>query len=51
MAKADEYRQRAAECMTLAQKTKDPADKAKLIEMAESWRRLAVQADEHDKPR
>lgn len=51
MSKADEYRERAAECMALAYKTKDPADKAKLIEMAESWRRLAEQVEAQDKPR
>jgi hypothetical protein len=41
MSRADEYRDYAARCVRLAQKTENPADKAMLLQMAETWRRLA----------
>jgi len=41
MTSADEYRAFAQHCFALAQKTSDPNDRARLIQMAESWRELA----------
>jgi hypothetical protein len=45
MALAENYRRRAAECLALAQRISDPNDKAKMLEIAEAWRRLAEWAD------
>jgi hypothetical protein len=45
MASADEYRRHASVCVALAQKTQNPGDKALLLRMAESWLRLAEQAE------
>jgi len=45
MASADEYRRHASECVRLAQKTQSPGEKALLLRMAESWLRLAEQAE------
>jgi hypothetical protein len=41
MARADEYRRHAAECLRVAQRVSDPNDKALLIQMAQRWRELA----------
>ena len=41
MARADEYRRHAAECLRVAQRVTNPNDKALLIQMAENWRELA----------
>ena len=51
MARADEYRDYAARCIRLAQGTDNPADKAMLLQMAETWRRLAhkIEQDSPDK--
>jgi hypothetical protein len=35
------YRHYAAECVRVAQQTNNPADKALLLQMAETWLRLA----------
>jgi hypothetical protein len=45
MASADEYRRHAGECVRLAQASKNPGDKALLLRMAESWLRLAEEAE------
>jgi hypothetical protein len=45
MASADEYRRHASECVRLAQETQSPTDKALLLRMAETWLRLAQQAE------
>ena len=37
----DRYKQYAAECLRIAQQTSDAAQKARLLEMAEAWQRLA----------
>lgn len=42
----ERYKQYAAECLRLAQQTADGAQKARLIEMAEAWQRLAQSAGE-----
>ena len=38
---ADEYRRYAAECMALAERVTDPADKARLVQMAQAFLDLA----------
>jgi hypothetical protein len=35
------YSDYAAECLRLAQETNDPGHKARLLEMADAWRRLS----------
>ena len=41
---AERYKQYASECLRIAQQTADEAQKARLLEMAEAWRRLAEAA-------
>ena len=36
-----DYRRYAAECVRLAQRVDDPADKARMLDMAETFRELA----------
>jgi len=43
--KADEYRRSAADCLRMAERTADLAARATLLDMAQSWRVLAEQAD------
>jgi hypothetical protein len=43
--KADEYRRNAVNCLRVAERTADPAARATLLDMAQSWRVLAEQAD------
>ena len=45
MSSAERYRGYAAECVRLAQQAVNPADKALLLQMAESWVRRARQAE------
>jgi hypothetical protein len=40
----DRYEQYASECLRIAQQTDDAAQKARLLEMAAAWRRLAEAA-------
>jgi len=44
MSSADRYREFAAECLRVAQRSSNPDDKALLLEMAEVWRRMAERA-------
>jgi hypothetical protein len=48
MASADEYRRHARACVRLAQDAQSPSDKALLLRMAESWLRLAEQAEKRE---
>ena len=41
MASAEVYRRYAAECVALAQRLRDPNDKARLLEMAQAFLDLA----------
>ena len=41
----DQYRQHADECVRVAQMITDPVDKALLLQMAQTWRRLAERAE------
>ena len=43
----ERYKQYASECLRIAQQTTDEAQKARLIEMADAWRRLAEAAAKH----
>jgi hypothetical protein len=45
MAKAEEYRRYAAECLRLAQEFRGQSEAALLLEMAERWRGMAVEAE------
>lgn len=47
-ARAEQYRRYAAECVRVAQETTNAADKAMLLQMAETWRRLADRAEVKD---
>ena len=43
---AVDYRRYATECVRLAQRVDDPLDKARLLDMAETFRELAEKTDE-----
>jgi hypothetical protein len=47
-ARAEQYRRYAADCVRVAQETTNPADKAMLLQMAETWRRMADKAEKAD---
>jgi hypothetical protein len=44
MRKSEEHQERAAQCLRLAQSMSDPTNKALLLEMAQTWVKLAEQA-------
>jgi hypothetical protein len=48
MARVDDYRRYAAECIRVAQQTENQRDKLVLLQMAETWRRLAERAGKVD---
>jgi hypothetical protein len=41
MAAVDEYLQYAEQCVALASASSNPADKARLLQMAQAWRELS----------
>lgn len=45
MLKVAEYRQHAADCRSMAAKTKDPDQRKMLDDMAASWERLAAERE------
>jgi len=45
MARADEYRRYAAECVRVAQTSGNPNDKKMMLEMAQKWRELAEKVE------
>jgi hypothetical protein len=49
MNKSEEYRQNAANCLTVAERTADTATRAMLMAMARSWYALADQADRNSR--
>jgi hypothetical protein len=51
MALADQYKRRAAECVRMAERASNPEDKALLLQMAETWLRLAEKAEEREPDR
>jgi hypothetical protein len=46
---AIDYRRYAAECVRLAQSTPDPTDKARLLDMAETFVELADRSETKDR--
>ncbi len=44
----DRYRECAAECLRLAQQTTDTGQRARLLEMADAWQRLAEAAAQRE---
>ena len=46
--RARRYQRYAAECLRLAQQSDDAREKAVLLQMAETWRRLAEKGGAHD---
>jgi hypothetical protein len=51
MSSGEQYRQRAAQCLSLARTALDPGNKAALVEMARAWTRLAEQSRARDETR
>jgi hypothetical protein len=45
MGKAEDYRRYAAECLRIARIISSPAEKSTMLQMAETWRRLATQIE------
>jgi hypothetical protein len=50
MALADQYRKRAAECIRMAEQSINADDKAMLLQMADTWLRLADKAEDRENP-
>jgi len=48
MTEGPDYRKRADECTALAQSARTPAQRTMLLHIADTWRRLAREADEND---
>ena len=49
MARAEDYRRYAAECLELAERIQDPVHRARLLEMANAFNKLAAkEAPEND---
>jgi hypothetical protein len=48
MASVDDYLQYADQCVALASKSSNPADKARLLQMAQAWRDLSEKRDTGD---
>jgi hypothetical protein len=45
---AQQYQEYAAQCLRIAQQTADEAQKMRLLEMAQAWRRLAEAAAQRE---
>jgi uncharacterized protein YjiS (DUF1127 family) len=45
MGSVNEYRRYADECLALAQALSDPADRARLLQIAKAWREMADKND------
>lgn len=48
MASAEEYRRYAAQCLSVAERQADTAEKARLIEMAQAFLRMAEKKERGD---
>jgi hypothetical protein len=48
MTQSDQYKQRAAECVRMAEYTSSVDDKAMLLQMANTWLRLAEKAEDRE---
>jgi hypothetical protein len=45
---ADQYKRRAAECIRMAEQAGQPEDRELLLQMAQTWLRLAEKAEDRD---
>ena len=50
MARAEDYRHYAAQCLALAQRAEDPRARARLLDMANAFNELALKAATADDP-
>ncbi|MGH6770873.1 MAG: hypothetical protein ACRECO_17835 [Xanthobacteraceae bacterium] len=48
MTLADKYKRRAAECVRMAERAANPEDKVLLLQMADTWLRLAEKAEDRE---
>jgi hypothetical protein len=48
MARAEDYRRYAAECVALADRVQDPGHRLRLLEMASAFHKLAAKAAAED---
>ena len=46
MEQSDQYKRRAAECVRMAERTHSAEDKVMLLQMAQTWMRLAEKAED-----
>jgi hypothetical protein len=46
MGLSDQYKRRAAECVRMAERTDSAEDKVMLLQMAQTWMRLAEKAED-----
>ena len=51
MTLADQYKRRAAECVRMAERTDNAEDKTMLLQMAQTWMRLAEKAEDGRDPK
>jgi len=51
MAQASDYRKHADECTELAQTARTPSQRTMLLHIADTWLRLARDADENERPK
>ena len=51
MAQASDYQKRANECTELAQTAHTPSQRTMLLHIADTWRRLARDAEENERPK
>ena len=49
MASVDDYLQYAEQCVSLADNSSNPSDKARLLQMAQAWRDLSEKREMEDK--
>jgi hypothetical protein len=49
MASVDDYLQYAEQCLALAAASSNPADKARLLQMAQAWRELSDKRNADEK--
>ena len=49
MSLADQYRRYAAECVRVSQQASNQNDKLVLLQMAETWRRLAERVERRER--
>jgi hypothetical protein len=50
MARAEDYRRYAAECLAIAQRAGDPGDRVRLLELARAFNELAAKSGSAESP-